>query len=95
MPEYLKGRNKTSFCLYHFPNTTILLLSYKNGSSFLCQFAENEKQKQLVILRISVLDAPLQRLKLEALVCAPRLIHASAQQMVFSALLLKHSHLSN
>ena len=36
IPEDLKGKNKTSFCLSLIPQTNIFLVSYKGGSSFLC-----------------------------------------------------------
>jgi hypothetical protein len=74
VPEHLKGRNKTSFCIAHFPTTNILLLSFKSGSSFLCSYFENEKLQQLQTKQIFVLDNALTKLKLEGLLCAPRLL---------------------
>lgn len=51
LPEQLKGRNKTSFSIAHFPSTNILFISYKNGTSFLAQYEEKPKQIQLTNVR--------------------------------------------
>jgi hypothetical protein len=40
IPEQYKGKNKTTFCISLFLNTNVLLLSYKNGNTILCQLVE-------------------------------------------------------
>lgn len=42
-----------------------------------------------------MLDPALNKFKLDSLLCSPKLLYQSNEQLVFLALSLKHSHLSN
>jgi hypothetical protein len=55
-PENLKGKNKTSFGIQALQQN-LVLISYKNGNSFLCQL--QELNKQFVIKSSLMLDTAL------------------------------------
>ncbi|KAM3129070.1 hypothetical protein pb186bvf_018848 [Paramecium bursaria] len=88
IPEELKGKNKTSFCLSLIPQTNIFLVSYKGGSSFLCNIHNQNLQN------IQILDQILNHLGIDSLLSAPQLISQNQTSLQFTALAYKHNHSS-
>ena len=96
VPDNLKGKNKTSFGIQDLQNHT-LLISYKNGNSFLCQLQEMANKSYVIrSTTLLILDSAIVKLKLELnLLCNPQVVSHQKDSLFFTALMLKQSHISN
>ncbi|CAD8085429.1 unnamed protein product [Paramecium sonneborni] len=87
LDDQLKGksRDKTPYCLAKINNTSILLISYKNGASFLCTFQDK------AFINIVRLDELLFSQSLDGLLASPQFISQNKNNLKFSVLAQKQN----
>ncbi|CAD8189630.1 unnamed protein product [Paramecium octaurelia] len=87
LDDQLKGktRDKIPQCLAKINNTSILLISYKNGASFLCNYQDK------AFINIVRLDELLVSQQLDGLLASPQFISQNKSHLKFAVLAQKQN----